>query len=320
LDNYPLGYFLKPPKQPTEPEPEDFETDTNLKINLEVYVEDPDSDTLTVSFYRAETDTLIDGMYQNPVKNVHSGDRVSYSFTQPFNVTVAWYVTVNDSLLENRSDVWFFMTRAAPPDNIPPVADAGGPYSAEAFEPLQLDASGSKDPDGTISFYRWNFGDGSSQILEKNPNHIYRNTGTYTATLTIIDNDGSVDTDVTTVEILPNQNLEPTAVMNAPSKGYSGSVISFSSSESSDPNEDDLTYFWSFGDGNTSESANPTHVYSETGTYEVILKVSDWQYDDIVTDSITITKKPKEETPGFETISLLIVVLILAIIQKRKIR
>ncbi|PNX48746.1 MAG: hypothetical protein BV457_03105 [Thermoplasmata archaeon M9B1D] len=318
MDIYPLGYFLKPPKKPTNPKPKDTETDTNLKITVEVYVEDPDSDLLTVYFYRADTNTLIEGPHQNPVRNVASKSRVSYSFTQPFNATYAWYVVVNDSLLENRSDVWFFLTRAAPPDNIPPVADAGGPYSAEAFEPLQLDASNSKDPDGTIAFYRWNFGDGSSQILEENPVHIYRTSGQYTATLTIIDDSGSIDTDITTVQILPTTNQEPTAVMNIPLNGYAGSVITFSSSGSIDPEGDDLTYLWDFGDGNTSKSANPTHIYSNAGTYLVTLKVSDWQYDDIITGSITISRKPKEETPGFEILSLLLVVLLLVIVQKKK--
>ena len=318
LDIYPLGYFLKPPNKPDNPSPEDLETGVGLKITLEVDVEDVDSDTLTVYFYNAEDDTLMQGTFQNPVTRVESGSRVSCSFTRHFNATIAWYVVVNDSKLENRSDTWVFVTRTTPPDNIPPVAEAGGPYSAEAHEPLQLDASGCNDPDGTVVFYRWNFGDGSSQIIEQKPTHRYMQEGTYTATLTIIDNDGSSATDTTTVEISPTTNQEPTANMNIPSTGYAGSVVSFSSSGSSDPDGDQLTYLWSFGDGNTSKSANPTHIYRDTGTYPVTLKVSDWQYDVIITDSITISQKSKDETPGFEILSFLLIVLFLVIIQKKK--
>jgi PKD repeat protein len=37
------------------------------------------------------------------------------------------------------------------------------------------------------------------------------------------------------------------------------------------------TYFWSFGDGATSSSANPSHTYQSSGTYGVSLKVTDSQ-------------------------------------------
>ncbi len=33
-------------------------------------------------------------------------------------------------------------------------------------------------------------------------------------------------------------------------------------------------YFWDFGDGNTSEEANPTHTYAESGEYEVQLRLN----------------------------------------------
>jgi len=318
IDIYPLGYFFKPPKKPTNPDPEDTETDTNLKITLEVYIDDPDSNKLSVYFYRADTNTLIKGTYKNPVRNVENDTRVSYSFTQPFNATFAWYVIVNDSLLENRSDIWFFMTKKAPPDNTPPVASAGGPYNAEADEQLQLDASGCKDPDGTIVFYRWNFGDGSSQILEENPTHVYRNPGAYIATLTIIDNNGSVAVDTATVEISPSTNQKPTANMSIPSNGYSGSEILFSCVGSSDPDGDILAYHWSFGDETNATEENPTHIYQSEGTYIVTLKVSDAQYFDTVSSVITINKAA-EGIPGFEFISIVIALLVIILINiKRK--
>jgi parallel beta-helix repeat protein len=309
MDVYPLGYFLKPPKKPSDPEPEDTESGTTLQVTLEVYVEDPDSDLLTVSFYRADTDTLIDGHGRNPIRNVESGSRVSYRFTQPFNATVTWYVIVNDSLLENRSDIWFFITRASPPDNEPPVANAGGPYTAEVDESLQLDASKCNDPDGTVVFYRWNFGDGSSQILEENPTHIYRNSGIYTVTLTIIDNDNAVDVDITTVEISPTTNQKPTANIVIPSDGYSNSEIYFSSSGTSDPDGDVLTYHWSFGDDTTSTEQNPIHVYQSEGTYLVTLEVSDSQYSNTASSLIKI-ENPPSEFPGFELILILTAFLI----------
>jgi PKD repeat protein len=39
----------------------------------------------------------------------------------------------------------------------------------------------------------------------------------------------------------------------------------------STPVEQNVTYYWSFGDGTYSDASNPTHVYDENGTYEVCL-------------------------------------------------
>ena len=39
----------------------------------------------------------------------------------------------------------------------------------------------------------------------------------------------------------------------------------------STPVEQNVTYYWSFGDGTYSDASNPTHVYDENGVYEVCL-------------------------------------------------
>ena len=45
------------------------------------------------------------------------------------------------------------------------------------------------DPDGTIAFYSWDFGDGKNS-LGQNPSHTYACPGDYTVVLTVGDNDG----------------------------------------------------------------------------------------------------------------------------------
>ncbi len=47
-------------------------------------------------------------------------------------------------------------------------------------------------------------------------------------------------------------------------------------------------YSWDFDDGVTSFDQNPTHIFNEPGTYEVILLVTDGE-ENIGTDSLTIT-------------------------------
>ncbi|WP_052852858.1 PQQ-dependent sugar dehydrogenase [Streptomyces avicenniae] len=52
-------------------------------------------------------------------------------------------------------------------------------------------------------------------------------------------------------------------------------AVQFSSSGSSDPDGDPITYSWNFGDGTTSTAANPTKTYTQNGTYTATLTVRD---------------------------------------------
>jgi hypothetical protein len=81
-----------------------------------------------------------------------------------------------------------------------PVADAGPDVNAQVRQNITFDGSGSYDPDGTISSYDWDFGDGKTgtgMIV----NHKYRKAGTYVVTLTVTDNDGGTGQDTATVTI-----------------------------------------------------------------------------------------------------------------------
>ena len=50
----------------------------------------------------------------------------------------------------------------------------------------------SSDPDGTIASRLWTFGDGGTSTLA-NPSHTYAAAGSYTATLTVTDDNGATD-------------------------------------------------------------------------------------------------------------------------------
>lgn len=76
------------------------------------------------------------------------------------------------------------------PDNQAPVADFT--YSCSDLT-CSFDASGSSDPDGTISSYAWNFGDGTTATgptVEKT----YGSPNTYTVQLSLVDDDGATST------------------------------------------------------------------------------------------------------------------------------
>ncbi|HEU5183331.1 MAG TPA: PKD domain-containing protein [Gemmatimonadaceae bacterium] len=83
-----------------------------------------------------------------------------------------------------------------------PTAHAGGPYVAHAEVPLTFDGTGSRDPDGDIVSYAWDFGDGESGT-GPTPAHTYATGGTYTATLTVTDAGGHTDVATATVTVFP---------------------------------------------------------------------------------------------------------------------
>lgn len=74
--------------------------------------------------------------------------------------------------------------------NQPPVANAGGPYSAPPNTPIQFNATDSSDSDGVIASYTWNFGDGTT-ATGPTPSHSYATANNYSVTLSVTDNSGT---------------------------------------------------------------------------------------------------------------------------------
>ncbi|HWR63973.1 MAG TPA: PKD domain-containing protein, partial [Candidatus Thermoplasmatota archaeon] len=271
-DHYPLGKFLQPPQKPSNPSPADDQENVGLSVTLWVTVIDPDSNILSeVSFYNA-----VNNLRVGYVRNVVNGKNASCSFTLPFDTTYAWYVTANDSLQQNQSDIWFFTTKQRPPENQKPVANPGGPYVTKLNQTVSFNGSQSIDPDGTIIFYRWNFGDGSSQILDISPDHTYEDPGVYTVTLTVVDDDGrsSMANTTATIQGVIFINNPPVATCIAPSTVSMGQEVSFDASLSNDTDGTIVGYRWDFnGDGTYDTDWVTTPViattFSSTGSYVV---------------------------------------------------
>jgi glucose/arabinose dehydrogenase len=106
--------------------------------------------------------------------------------------------------------------------NRPPTADVvANPTSGRSPLTVNFDGSRSGDPDAgdTLASYLWNFGDGSPTQTTTTPktSHTYSTNGTYTASLRVRDNHGTLS-EAATVRIDAG-NEAPTPVIDSPSAG-----------------------------------------------------------------------------------------------------
>ena len=68
--------------------------------------------------------------------------------------------------------------------------------------------------------------------------------------------------------------------------------------DASDPDGDNLTYSWDFGDGNTSNGQNPTHTYQNTGNYTATVTVSDGMDQVSCSRDIEVSGDPCDGQPN----------------------
>ncbi|MFK8016792.1 MAG: PKD domain-containing protein [Gammaproteobacteria bacterium] len=130
-----------------------------------------------------------DGKAANSVAPVHV-------YAAPGTYTIHLKVIDNDGLTASTSTTAFIAPRDVP---LPPLANAGGPYTGAPGTSLAFNGAGSTDPDGIITQWLWAFGDGSSGT-GATPTHTYSEAGEYIVSLTVVDDDGlrsSVDTTAT---------------------------------------------------------------------------------------------------------------------------
>jgi PKD repeat protein len=123
---------------------------------------------------------------------------------------------------------------------------------------------------GDVNEWYWDFGDGNTSTLE-DPNHTYTSPGAYTVSLRIVDSAGIEDTEVKTDFI--GVGVEPPIQAEFYASRRQGTQKTFV--EFTDQSSGALIgWNWDFGDGNTSNEQNPSHMYNTPGTYTVSLTVS----------------------------------------------
>ena len=80
------------------------------------------------------------------------------------------------------------------------------------------------------------------------------------------------------VTVFVNSPPEITSCKVTPAQGGVSRTFQFSA-QASDPDNDELSYLWDFGDGSTSSQSSPSHIYDQPGTYTPKVSVRDTEYE-----------------------------------------
>ncbi|MBU2651846.1 MAG: PKD domain-containing protein [Bacteroidetes bacterium] len=135
----------------------------------------------------------------------------------------------------------------------------------------------STSPNGYIVRWHWDFGDGNSTTINfpQSPNvsHLYANQGTFQVTLTVTDSDSCQNSTSRQVIVVAN----PIANFNN-SIGCDGTPVNFYDLSSPNGGTNIISWYWEFDDPasgifNTSQLQNPTHIFTTSGIFDVILIV-----------------------------------------------
>lgn len=127
--------------------------------------------------------------------------------------------------------------------------------------------------DGMITAYRWDFGQGGISSAE-NPTENYDLDGQFNVTLIVDDDNGCRGELTKTNYITVNPNPEARFNANPTTSCAAPQNVNFNN-QSINNAGGNLTYFWDFGDSNTSTQASPTHQYTDNDNFDIKLIVED---------------------------------------------
>lgn len=136
----------------------------------------------------------------------------------------------------------------------------------------------------------WDYGDGRADtldyaLLEFIQEVSYDTAGTYTVALTMMTR---CDTASVDSFVVVQDGPEAMFIMQPEPGNCAPLTVEFDN----ETDGEGLTYFWEFGDGDTSSLANPQHVYQDAGSYEVWLLASDNCGTDTMMQVLGVSDQP----------------------------
>ncbi|MBK8846349.1 MAG: PKD domain-containing protein [Bacteroidetes bacterium] len=142
----------------------------------------------------------------------------------------------------------------------------GGCFAAFSYTGNQNTITFTNLSSNNTTNWLWDFGDSNSST-QFSPQHTYANSGTYTVCLISSDSNGCSDTVCMPIQVGSMFGCQASFTYTV---GMNG-VVTFTNT--SQTNNQLVTYQWSFGDGTSDTATNPIHQYNSFGPYIVCLTV-----------------------------------------------
>lgn len=178
------------------------------------------------------------------------------------------------------------------PPNQPPIAEAGDDQNVDLAQVVLFDGSLSVDPDNDLLSYFWDFGDNTNAV-GVTTTHSYLATGTFVVILTVSDGELE-DQDNLIINVSQPPNQPPIAEAGPDQTGQVNQTLTFNGANSSDPDGDELSFTWDFGNNQTVCGVNVTYTFTTIGNYLVTLYVNDGQAtsSDTLIANIQVSQPP----------------------------
>jgi DNA/RNA endonuclease G (NUC1) len=189
----------------------------------------------------------------------------------------------------------------------PPIAALDGPYAGSEGSTIAMSAAASLDPNGSVTAYRWDFGDGTSGSGAA-VTHTYVQDGIYLARVTVTDNDGLTDTAVAAVAV---ENVAPVIGAFSGASLLPGETYAAAGSFT-DPGTDPWTATVDYGDGSgpsalalSGMSFSLSHAYAAAGVFTVTVSVSDDHATTTATQTVTVISQAQAVRNVITTVNAL---------------
>lgn len=290
--------------------------------------------SFTDSSYDPEGDDIVAWRYDfGDGSEVSTQSDPTHTFTEARAFHVTLTATDEFGASNTRSLTLFVCTEAdqdaqtCKPPNLGPTAS----FTVSSNEVTQggdiTFTDTSTDPDGTISAWHWNFGDGTTSTVQ-NPTHTFETVGIFQIKLTVTD-DGllqgqrAIPVRVTLAE--DDSEDEDKDLLPAPIAAFFvdpeapivGKPVTFK--DSSNTVTKIVEWTWFFGDGSSPDhNETAIHTYSETGNFRVRLTVVDEHgVRDTHSQIITVSAEADEESPGLPLMLVLGLLVAVAVTRRR---
>ena len=194
--------------------------------------------------------------------------------------------------------------------NSAPVANAGANQNVQIGKVVTLDGTASTDANSDTLTFKWTLlgkPSGSAAVLSSttspNPTFTADVTGIYTISLLV--NDGKLDSTIVPVTVVASSaNSAPVANAGSAQSVIIGALVVLDGTNSTDANNDFITYKWSWGTKPSGSSAalssdsasKPTFTADKAGTYVLTLVVNDGKTNSDIT-AVTVTASVANAAP-----------------------